>query len=130
MAEIESTQLAEEEFDVHMACMGLASPDDSPPFGKDDQDILETEEEEEEEEEEKEEEEEEDRETIILELVVGINISADEDAVSHEHPLYFEAEVETGLRKILDQFRLSAAEIDETVGSFQNFISATQQICF
>jgi hypothetical protein len=25
---------------------------------------------------------------------------------------------------------LSAAEIDETVGSFQNFISATQQICF
>jgi hypothetical protein len=41
VAEIESTQLAEE--DIHMACVGVTSPDDSPSSGKDDQDILETE---------------------------------------------------------------------------------------
>jgi hypothetical protein len=84
--EIESTQLAEEEFDVHMARVELASPDDLPPFGKDDQNILETEE-----------EEEEDGETITPDLMVGTDISADEYAGSHEHPLYLEAEAEAGL---------------------------------
>jgi antitoxin component HigA of HigAB toxin-antitoxin module len=126
MTEIESTQLAEEKFNIHMISVGLASPDDSPLFGKDDQDILETEEEEE--------EKEKDGETITPELMVGVDISVDEDAVSHERSLYLEAEAEAeaeaGLREILDQFRLNAAEIDEIIGSFQNFIVATQQIFF
>jgi hypothetical protein len=132
MIEIESTKLAEEEFDVHMVCVGLASPDDSSLFSKDDQDILETEEEEEEEKEE--EEEEKDGETITPELMVGMDISADEDVISHKCPLYLEAEAEAeseaGLREILDQFRLSAAEIDKIVGSFQNFIAAQQIFLF
>jgi hypothetical protein len=54
--------------------------------------------------------------------MVNIDISADEDTIAPEHPLYLEAEA--GLRQILDQFQLSAAEIDEAVGSFHNFIAA------
>jgi hypothetical protein len=109
VGEIESLQFPEEELDVHMACLGLVSSDDPPLSGMDDQDVLEAEEAE--------------GKTINPELMVNIDISADENAISHDLPLYLEAGA--GLRGILDKFQLSATEIDEVVGRSQNCIAAT-----
>jgi hypothetical protein len=61
-------------------------------------------------------------ETITPERMFERDIYTDQDAAYSELPLRLEAEA--GLREILDQFRLSATEIDEVIGSFQNFITA------
>jgi hypothetical protein len=98
--------MAETEFDEHLTCQGFISNHDSPPGGKDEQDILET--------------EEEDDETMSHEMLVDTDICEDEDAASSERPLHLEAEA--GLREIPDQFGLSPTEIDEILGSFQNFL--------
>jgi hypothetical protein len=54
------------------------------------------------------------------EMLVDIDISEDEDTASLERPLHLEAEA--GLGEIMDQFGLSPTEIDEVLGSFQNFL--------
>jgi hypothetical protein len=64
--------------------------------------------------------EEEDEETMSPEMFVDTDVSEDEDAASSERPLHLEAE--TGLREVLDQFGSSLTEIDEVLGSFQNFL--------
>jgi hypothetical protein len=102
---VESADMAEIEFEEHLACQGFVSNHDSPPGGRDEQDILETEK---------------DEETMSPKMLVDTGISEDEDAASSELRLPLEAEA--GLREILDQFGLSPTEIDEVLGSFQNFL--------
>jgi hypothetical protein len=103
---VESADMAEIEFDKHLTCQWLLSNHGSPPGGRDNQDILET--------------EEEDEGTMSPEMLVDTDISEDEDAASSERPLHLEAEA--GLREILNQFGLSPTEIHEVLGSFQNFL--------
>jgi hypothetical protein len=74
------------------------------------------------------EEEEENGKMITPELMVNTDISVNEDTVSPKRPLYIEAKI--GLREILDQFQLSAGEIDEVVGSFHSFIAAASTRLF
>jgi hypothetical protein len=103
---VESADMAETECDEHLACQGFILNHDSPPGGRDEQDILEA--------------EEQDEETRSPEMLVDTNISEHEDAASSEHPLHLQAEA--GSREILYQFGLSPTEIDEVLGSFQNFL--------
>jgi hypothetical protein len=106
VTEVESPDLAEAEFDKHIACDGLVSLQDPPPLENKGQEILEA--------------EEEDGETITPERMFETNIYADQDTAYSGCLLHLETEA--GLREILDQFRLNATEIDEVIGTFQNFV--------
>jgi hypothetical protein len=96
VTEVESPDLAEAEFDEDIACDGLVSLHDPPPLKDDGQHILEA--------------EEEDGEKITPERMFKADIYADQDTAYSQCPVHLEAEA--GLREILDQFRLSATEID------------------
>jgi hypothetical protein len=78
------------------------------PIDEDGQDILES--------------EEEDRGTISPESMADTDFLEDENVAPFDLPLHIEAE--KGLQEILLQFHVSPAEMDEIIGSFQNFIAA------
>jgi hypothetical protein len=107
--EFESPEFTETKFDDHMACEGVTSPHDPPPFSDHGPNILET--------------EEEDGEMIPPQRMFDTDISADQDAVYSQRLLHFEAS--TDLREISNQFRLNMTEHDKIIGSFQNFTAVT-----
>jgi hypothetical protein len=112
--EVKFPNLAEAEFDEQMACEGLVSLHDPPLLEDNGHDILEV--------------EEEDGETITPERIFETDRYTTQYIATSGRPLHLEAE--SGLREIRDQFRLSATEIEEVIGSFQNFIATAPSDLF
>jgi hypothetical protein len=108
MFENESYELVEEEFNDHLSCAGLDSRYDQEDVEADNQDMLET--------------EEEDRESAESESMDDTDFSEDDNLIASECPLFQEAE--EGLREILLQFQLNVDEMNDVIGSFQNYVGA------
>jgi hypothetical protein len=114
VSDIESPEDADKEFNDHIFCSGLESRCDLGSMDDDDHDILES--------------EEEDIGTLSPENMDETDVLGNENAASSELPLHREAE--EGLREILLQFHVNPAEMEEIIGSFQNYIAAaTTDLC-